>query len=297
MQATVSNQKLDFVVIGAQKCATSWIYYCLQDHPSICVPEKKFEAGYIGGDVYQKEGATAFFDRLKPQGDQLLGDVSVEYLYDLTTPKALEPFIKKPRFIASLRNPVSRMISGYYWLLRRGVLPNEPFEKAIASVLDQKPGFPDRIEGPLEEVVRRGCYAPQLNGFINQYGAENHFITLYEDIDERPLESVRLVYDFLGVDPTFSPPSLNIQPKKNSYSSLLLRLENATRNRALIKVLDYANRSLARIAAPKDVASPAVRRKLAHLYAPTIEETIDTLAQLPESQRPTADHLRRQWSV
>jgi len=297
MQDDINHQKLDFIVIGAQKCATSWLYYCLQDHPQLCVPAKKFEAGYIGGDVFAKDGASAFFDRFSPDANQKLGDVSVEYLYDHTTPAALSPFVSDPQLIASLREPVARMISGYYWLLRRGVLPNAPFEQTIAPVLDQKPGFPDKIDGPLEEVVRRGCYGPQIRGFTDMYGLGNLFVMLYEDVDERPLESVRSVYEFLGVDAAFSPPSINVQPKKNSYSSFLLGLENATRSRVLIKILDYANRTVSRFTSPKDVASRAVRQKLAALYAPAIEETFDLLGQVPRDQCPSPDHLRRQWGL
>jgi len=33
--------KPDFLVIGAQKSATSWLYFCLQNHPDIYLPSKK----------------------------------------------------------------------------------------------------------------------------------------------------------------------------------------------------------------------------------------------------------------
>ena len=45
-------KKLDFLVIGSQKCATSWLFYCLQEHYELLLPTKKNEKEYIGGDIY-----------------------------------------------------------------------------------------------------------------------------------------------------------------------------------------------------------------------------------------------------
>lgn len=80
----MQDNKLDFAVIGAQKCATSWMFYCLTEHPELVLPDKKQEVSYIGGEAFRGNGgADWFFDRYSVSvSARLRGDVSVDYLYD-----------------------------------------------------------------------------------------------------------------------------------------------------------------------------------------------------------------------
>lgn len=291
-----ADHHLSFAVIGAQKCATSWLYYCLRDHPEICVPAKKQEAGYIGGAHYRAQGGESwFFKRFSPMAGQIRGDVSVEYLFDPAAPASLAPYLKRPKLVVSLRQPVDRLVSGYFWLVRRGRLANFPLERGIAPVLDQAPGFPSTIDGPLEEVVRRGCYGPQLDRFSDQFDPAALNVLLYEDIEADALSAIGRVYRFIGVDPSFVPDSLDTRPKRNSYNPWLLRLENATNSRLVAGFSNVASQAIAAVAPRKDVLPRAIREKLAMLYAPTIVETQDALARVPAAQRPAHDHLTRRW--
>lgn len=200
---------LDFVVIGAQKCATSWMFYCLTEHPELCLPDKKQEIGYIGGDKFQGEGgADWFFKRYSDKNSaRLRGDVSVEYLYDQSACEALKVYTNEARvkFIVSLRNPVDRMISSYYWLVRRRKLANLPLEEGIKPLLQEPIGFPNKLPNTLEEVVRRGCYHDQLKRYLDLYGNESICVILYEDIALDALRSIQAIYGFLGVDSSFVP--------------------------------------------------------------------------------------------
>ncbi len=68
-QPVSTSRTMDFAVTGAQKCATSWLYYCLRDHPGICVPDKKLEAGYIGGAMFAEQVTDWFFGRVSYAGE------------------------------------------------------------------------------------------------------------------------------------------------------------------------------------------------------------------------------------
>ncbi len=291
------DHTLDFCVIGAQKCATSWLYYCLQDHPALCVPTKKLEVGYIGGKMYAEKGADWFFERFVCEPGQIKGDVSVEYLYDRSSPKALKPFAGGAKLIICLRNPVDRMVSGYFWLLRKGDMSNIPLEEGIAEVLKQPAGFPEPLDGPLEEAVRRSCYADQIDGFIAEFGAENIFVYLYEDVEEDGLLAVQRVYRFLGVDADFVPPSLNSAPKKNSYNRWLLAIENSTRSKIVARACNYAHQILTYFRPRKDILPKAIRTDLNRLFRPVAADTKRVLAALPADQRPSDAHIDKHWKL
>ena len=35
----MTNKTIDFIGIGAAKCATTWLSCCLDEHPQICLPK------------------------------------------------------------------------------------------------------------------------------------------------------------------------------------------------------------------------------------------------------------------
>ncbi len=72
---------LDFLVIGSQKCATTWIYDILDQHSSISLPKDKREVEYLGGKLWLEKGDEWYFNLMKKDSqDKLSGDVSVEYI-------------------------------------------------------------------------------------------------------------------------------------------------------------------------------------------------------------------------
>ncbi|MDA7493403.1 sulfotransferase [Akkermansiaceae bacterium] len=294
----MQKHDLDFFLIGAQKCATSWMFYCLKDHPEICIPDKKIEIGYIGGEMFKEKGEDWFFDRFTHTGDEkVFGDVSVDYLYDLSSAETLRGYSSCPKFVLSLRDPLERMISSYYWLLRRGKLPRLPLDDGLKSLLNEAPGFPENIDSALEEVVRRSCYAEQIERYLHQYPPEDILVILYDEIKSDPLKSIQRVYRHIGVDDTFSPPSLSVQPKKNSYNRLLLAIESLANFKIIAKVVDLAHRGLCKISGQQkspDLSSE-LRRELEIRLKPQIQAAREALKRLPAKNRPPDEILENLW--
>lgn len=290
---------LDFYVIGAQKCATSWLFYCLEDHPEILIPEKKVEIGYIGGAMFKEKGEAWFFDRFKKtQTSRMMGDVSVDYLYDLNSAKILSEYSSNPKFVVSLRHPVDRMISSYYWLVRRGKLPNLPLEQGLRPLLDEPMGFEQRINSGLEEVVRRSCYATQLAEFLKVYPKENFMVILYDEIKAAPHECVKRVYAHIGVDPGFLPPSIHVRPKQNTYNKALLAFERIANVKVIAKISNLAHQALSRFSSAdkKPDISPELYSALCHKFEPQVEAAKAVLRGLPSGNRPSDDVLDDLWS-
>jgi len=72
----------NFMLIGAQKCGTSWLAAMLRQHPDIFVPEKKelhffnLKSNYARGiEWYRKQ-----FDGWS--GQKLVGDCTPNYLWE-----------------------------------------------------------------------------------------------------------------------------------------------------------------------------------------------------------------------
>jgi hypothetical protein len=292
--------KLDFILVGAQKCATSWLFYCLSEHPELILPKKKLEVGYIGGKMFLEKGEDWFFNRFSmPTHGQLLGDVSVDYLYDINSADACKKYThSNTKFIASLRHPVERAISSYFWYVRRKELPLMSLNEGLLPLLDSSPGFPVPLDGIYEQIARRGCYAIQIEQFTKIYGADKFYIATYDQISSSPKAVIKDIYSYLNVSPDFIPMSLSSRPKKNAHLPILTRLERVANKKILAKISNYMNQTASFLGVGrKPELSRKIANRLQELYAPCIEETREVITQLPSSQRPSDQDLQSLWST
>ncbi len=295
---TTSAPGMDFLVIGAQKCATSWLYYCLRDHPALHLPLNKREVEYLGGDLHRRHGTSWYFDLVAGAGDgQLRGDVSVQYQYDERSAEVVRGILPDVRLLVSLRHPVDRAVSAAQWSSRKGRLPHG-IDTVIGGALDALVADPrDDEQAKLAEVVERGYYDSQLARYVDRFPPEHIMVLLYDEIAQDAAATLARVYRFLGVDPDFRPASLERRPKQNSNADWLIRLERlAPRSRWMGSLTDRLNQVLVRVGGGTRAPAlpPALRSRLMDVYRPHIERTQAIIERLPQSQRPAGD-LRLRW--
>lgn len=290
----------DFLVIGAQKCATSWLYYCLRDHPELHLPAHKREIEYIGGDLHEERGTGWYYSLFEGAAEnQVVGDVSVDYILDPRSPALVKELLPDVRLIASLRNPLDRSISAYYWYLRKNLLPEQlPLEEGLAYALDLVSRGNAEVS-PFAEVLERSRYGAQLQRYLDVFPPEQLAVVLYEDISEQPKDVLEQIFRLLGVRPDFEPTSLNVRPKQNSYVQALIRLERMMpKSRALSWTTNKANQLVSRMGGKKSPPqlSAGLERKLKTFFEPTIVETQRILNSLPDSNRPRRTNLSERWT-
>jgi hypothetical protein len=262
---------MDFLVIGAQKCATSWLYGCLKDHPEIKVPATKREVEYLGGDLYDRNGSAWYFDLVKgATASQVVGDVSVNYLSDPRSAPLVRRFLPEVKLVACLRDPIDRAISASTWYTRKSLIAEAPVEEILKLALDAEPGSNHA------DLLSRGLYDAQLARYREFVPADRIHYVLFDDVARNPKAVLRDLYTFLGVDPDFVPPSLDTKPKHNTYFRPLILLQRlAPKSRVVGKLIDRANQVLLRagIGKEKPVLSPTLTRQLVDFYQASVNQT------------------------
>jgi hypothetical protein len=195
VRTTGSRSPLDFVGVGAARCATTWLARCLEEHPAVHLPPRK-ELHYFDNDFRFEPGLRRVRRALAGAAPgQIRGEFTPRYMI---RPRALERIARccpGVRVVVSLRDPVERAFS--QWLYFRFDLRKEPcrsFEEALAGPFHEDYVVKSRYAGPL--VMLRSLFGPQRIHVI-----------LYDDIRDRPGETLRGLYEFLGVDPDVAPPS------------------------------------------------------------------------------------------
>lgn len=177
----------DFLGIGAQKCATTWLHFCLKAHPEIYVPYNK-EVSYFNHNFDRGvEWYSRYFEL--NEGRKALGEITPCYMWCKESALRIFETIPEVRLIAILRNPMDRAFSQYKRSYRSGRVQTD-FETALQSH---------------NEYVERGLYYPQLKRYFDLFPRERILVLIYEDIVKNPEAVLREVYSFIGVREDFVP--------------------------------------------------------------------------------------------
>jgi hypothetical protein len=117
------------------------------------------------------------------------------------------------KFIAILRNPVTRAISSYFHHIGANrISPN----RRISEVGDQW------------GILSMGHYAEHLERWFQHFSRDQFQIFIYEEdlTEDSRMKTLRYVFDHLGVNPDFQPQSLEgrFNPRRSHFDYRLSRL-------------------------------------------------------------------------
>ncbi|MBD3311263.1 MAG: hypothetical protein GF349_02045 [Candidatus Magasanikbacteria bacterium] len=211
--------KVDFIGIGAQKCATTWVAKCLSQHPQICFPKnkelhfynKKANFYHERKDWQYLKGISWYLDQFKHCSiASIKGEFSTHYHHDPKTPALIKEHFPNIKLIFIVRNPTERLISSYF----QGKFDGKRKRKLpdIKKIIKEKTDF-----------IETGFYIDHIKRYLRYFSKEQLLILIYEDIKRDPQKFIKSIYNFLNVDDNFVPESLNKRVNVTGPKTSLLR--------------------------------------------------------------------------
>lgn len=184
--------KIDFIGIGAQKSATSWLHYVLSKHPEISASDPKelnyFTANYDRGEIWYERN---FSD--SPEG-AIRGECSPTYFFSHSAPSRAFNYNPDLKLIAILRDPVARSFSNHLHEIRKRHIPDSScFEDGMAT----NPAY-----------VEQSQYKANLMRWLEYFDRNSLLILIAEDIRDDPLTAFKAVCHHLGVSTDTVPDGL-----------------------------------------------------------------------------------------
>ena len=200
----------DFVIIGAPKCGTTFLYNLLTKHPHV-EPAAFKEPHYF--DLLFEKGIEWYRGcflppRWKDGRRTITGEATPGYLYDTHAAERMADVIPEARLIAMLRNPVDRTYSSYQFFQVRHGQEKGTFEETIAAYLDRPHG---------DNLLHRSIYVDHLLRWSSFFSDEQMLVLKSEDVFECPQEMLKRVLDFLDL-PAWTPTDSDLQDKRNKGS-------------------------------------------------------------------------------
>jgi hypothetical protein len=194
----------EFIIGGAPRSGTTWLYHLLDRHPDIYMakpvkPEPKF---FLVDQLYEK-GLRFYADTwfAAAPAAQTAGEKSTDYLESGTAAGRIARDLPGVKLIFLLREPVDRAYSNYLWSRMNGI-ETESFETALALEDERERTLPERwrFARPFS-YFSRGLYADLLAPYLQRLSRDRVLVLRFEDIADRPSDLTDRVHRFLGVTP------------------------------------------------------------------------------------------------
>ncbi len=222
---------------GFPKCGSNSINKHLKFHPRIAIPSGPDQINSMevyGNDLSPRKVKNYFkhYNSFAKDKINYIEDRTDLLVYNAQAPRQIKKFFSTPpKFIVMLRDPTERSISHYFFNYKRfhdkrdleGAFDfsgsfigeivkeeKEKVEKAIANNLLDLEAHSHQFLDPsvFFRYIHMSRYEKHLSNFFNHFKADNFHFILIEQLENKPLETLRKTLKFLELDTDFIPDQL-----------------------------------------------------------------------------------------
>ncbi|MFA7554750.1 MAG: sulfotransferase [Spongiibacteraceae bacterium] len=213
----------NFICIGAQRAGTTWLHNCLNEHPDVFVPHEK-ELHFF--DRFYSDGIESYKENFSPElrgSAKTWGEITPNYYQEPNSLERIKSHIPEVKIIYILREPAARAFSQYQ-LYTQNKIENIRFQDFI----DKNPS-----------AIDLSLQGEHLNRALSLFDRPKVLILFYDELVENPVDFIKKVYLFIGVDPEFKPTSL----KKRINRIVLPGLQEKLKKMGLTWLIDLIKAS------------------------------------------------------
>jgi hypothetical protein len=258
----------NFLIIGAQKSATSWLASALGEHPDVFVSD----LGDHFFDTHFDRGVDWYETQFQGwSGQKAIGEKWPGYLSHPDAPSRIRQTLGPDvRLIASLRHPVDRAYSAYWHAMDHGrISPQTEFKQAFREH---------------HRLAPIGRYGAQVSRFLEHFPRESLHLLLYDQIRGSPDEALRSCFTFIGVEPVL--PAVKLSKRANPSVGLSVFHNQVLQLQKFLRRLPKPLRSIASSVGRKGLSVLPAKRKYEPLDPAVRQELLseftDDMALLEE---------------
>jgi Sulfotransferase domain len=205
----------NLIVIGAQKCGTSGLHYYLSLHPETSMSKPKELNFFIAERNYERglDWYRAHFDpRARVRGESSPNYTA--YPQHVGVPERMRATVPDAKLLYMVRDPIDRIAA--HWV--------HNFAKRR-----EKGDLRATLMHPNTSYLARSHYYMQLQQFLRCFPRDQILLVEQEELRSQRHQTLRRVFEFIGVDPDFSHARFSDERHKTSRKTratpLAMRLE------------------------------------------------------------------------
>ncbi len=268
-----------FLVIGAQKSGTTWLYQTMRRHPQVFATTPKGLYFFDNPDHFAK-GLGWYQGHFTPSAQhKASGEFTPNYFWTTadrtindgrTLPQRIHDHLPEAKIIVAMREPVDRAVSAYYHHIKAGRIRPDQRLLDVAH---------------LHGIRDMGFYDEHMACWLEAYPKEQIMALIYEeDIGKQGQETLKKIWQFIDVDDSFEPPFTGYRYNKRR-SHLHMRFKHRSERLANLadRILPGVIKNHRRFQIP---VHDHERQQLAALYKPHNERLADMLGRPLPWQNP-----------
>lgn len=200
----------DFIGIGAEKAATTWLWANLNVHPAIEMSQPK-ELNYF--NIQFDKSNDWYRQHFRQSADCLQGEISPWYMDDEHCVQRMAAACPDAKLLVMLRDPFERAFSH---LLHDA-------QNEFGGIADLTAKQLQSLTAKSNDYVRRSSYTKCLTPFLQHFERQQIHVQFYDDVKSQPQQTIQDVYRFLNVDAEFVPEDCDRAVNKSqNYRSVVL---------------------------------------------------------------------------
>lgn len=213
-----------FLIIGAQKAATSSLYSYLIQHPNLVPPKQKeinffnIDENYFQGPAYYHTQFNKYYNPFKAH---ITFEATPEYLYLPHIPKRIYEYHKDMKLIVVFREPAERAYSAWNMFKKLhslGTVPSVIEQSYLRGTLnnlkttlfgDKFPSFKEVVDLEKEYIetnqpffepsfLRRGLYAEQVLRYLEYFDKEQFLFLEHREVSQHLIPTLNKILKFIG---------------------------------------------------------------------------------------------------
>lgn len=200
----------DFIGIGAEKAATTWLWANLNAHPEIEMSQPK-ELNFF--NLQYEKGIDWYRHHFRQTEGCLQGEISPWYMDHEQCAERIQKCCPDVKLMVMLRDPLERAFSHLL----------HDCQNAFGGIADLTVEQMQSMACQTDDYVRRSCYSQCLEPFFDRFDGHRIHVEFYDNVKSSAADTIRRAYQFLNVCDDFLPEACD-QPvnKSQNYRSVVL---------------------------------------------------------------------------
>jgi len=194
------TKKIDFLIIGAQKAGSTFLYNILNLSDEIFMPKEKELPFFLEKNIDEKnyeKFISEYFHKSKK--GQIIGTSTPQYMMYPECFKNIKHSLPNIKLIAILRDPIKRLISHYDMAYRFGTE-----KRSIDSVLkDQLKNIDYYRKTPFDDAtgkyIASGEYGRIFSILLKNFDKSQIHILLFNELVNQPKKETKKIMNFLNL--------------------------------------------------------------------------------------------------
>ncbi len=228
-----------FLIIGVQKGGTSSLFEYMRRHPQIHMPPEKDIAFFNRDREFQRGWewylntvtrgappgaacgeASTYYMSGTPFGDLIANEQNGrpgshhDRALESVVPGRIKHLLPEVKLVCVLRDPVARAYSHYRMMVLERA-ESRAFDDAIDQLIEPERLAEARVTPTrTNNYIVNGEYFRALSGYLQVFPREQLMVLMSDDLADRPAETMKTLFEFVGVDHDFVPDNLDMRYRK-----------------------------------------------------------------------------------